>query len=178
MWTCWRTWIIMLCRFYSYTIPCKLQLYRAVQIAVIQNHANCVALLNSYYVSAKKARINGGTCMKFKAMGSQKISEEVLKQDYQTAIKQENVKLGEACFYINHTFTAEYAVYGEIERAFRRIEDVRGKLCCGVTNYEIHHLILEIGSREADVMFENKDTAKAALEWILEKNPAVKGLKE
>ena len=111
--------------------------------------------------------------MKFKTNTTIAIPEEQLQADYAAAEKQEKLKLGEKCLYIAHTLYTEYIPYEAIERAYRRVEDVRGKLCCGVTTYEIHHLVMVMGGKEVKVLLESEDAARKALERIAEKNPQV-----
>lgn len=110
--------------------------------------------------------------MKFKTNTSVEIMEDQLILDYSSAGRQEKLKLGELCLYIVHTLYAEYVPYETITRAYRRIEDVRGKLCCGVCTYEIHHLVMEVEGKEMTVLLEGKDAAQAALDIISRKNPA------
>lgn len=110
--------------------------------------------------------------MKFKTNTPVEIMEDQLMLDYSSAARQEKIKLGETCLYIIHTLYAEYIPYETITRAYRRIEDVRGKLCCGVCTYEIHHLVIEVNGKETTVLLEGMEAAKAALEKIGKKNPA------
>lgn len=109
--------------------------------------------------------------MRFKTNTTIAIPEEQLQADYAAAQKQEKLKLGEKCLYIAHTLYTEYMPYEAIERAYRRVEDVRGKLCCGVITYEIHHLVMVIDGKEVAVLLESKDAAQKALEQIADKNP-------
>ena len=109
--------------------------------------------------------------MKFKTNTTVTLPEEQLQADYAAAEKQENLKLGEKCLYIAHTLYTEYVPYEAVERAYRRVEDVRGKLCCGVTTYEIHHLVIEAGGKEVTVLLESKEAAQMALDRIADKNP-------
>lgn len=109
--------------------------------------------------------------MKFKTGFSVALPENVLKSDYQGADKYGKISLGDSCLYITHIFYVEYVPYSVITKAFRRIEDVKGKLCCGVSNYEIHHLVLEENDKSITVLFEEKEAAQKALEQVAEKNP-------
>lgn len=108
--------------------------------------------------------------MKFKTNTTITITEDQLQADYAAAEKQEKLKIGEKCLYIAHTLYTEYIPYEAVERAYRRVEDVRGKLCCGVTTYEIHHLVMVFDGKETAVLLETKEAAQKALDKIAEKN--------
>lgn len=110
--------------------------------------------------------------MRFKTNTSVEIIEDQLMLDFTTAAKYEKLKVGGTCLYILHTLYTEYIPYSAITRAYRRIEDVRGKLCCGVCTYEVHHLVIEADGREITILLEGKEAAQTALEEIGRKNPA------
>jgi len=115
--------------------------------------------------------------MKFKTNTTMEIPEDILNLDYSCAAKQEKLRIGSKCLYISHTLYTEYVPYQAITRAYRRIENVKGKLCCGIATYEIHHLVLETGGKEQTVLLEGREAAQAALDSIAAGNrDAVIGL--
>ena len=64
--------------------------------------------------------------------------------------------------------------YDEIVQAYLRIEEVNGRLCCGVANFDMHFLMLKTRS-DGLIKIEaaSKDVVKGLLEQLKQKNPAI-----
>lgn len=62
--------------------------------------------------------------------------------------------------------------YSEIMHAYLRIEEVKGKLCCGVANFDMHFLMLKTKAGELiKIEASSGDKVKQMLEELKKKNP-------
>ena len=64
--------------------------------------------------------------------------------------------------------------YPEISKAYLRIEEVKGRLCCGVANFDLYFLMLQ--TKEGELLkleVPSKETAKEMLDELEAKNPAI-----
>lgn len=61
--------------------------------------------------------------------------------------------------------------YDEIEHAYLRIEEVRGRLCCGVANFDLYFLVLKTRSGKlVKAEAGSQETVKQMLEELKQKN--------
>lgn len=61
--------------------------------------------------------------------------------------------------------------YDEILQAYLRIEEVNGRLCCGVANFDMYFLVLKTRSDDLiKIEAESKDIVKEILEQLKQKN--------
>ena len=62
--------------------------------------------------------------------------------------------------------------YEDIKQAYLRIEEVNGRLCCGVANFDMHFLVL-ITKEGKDIKVEasSEKIVKEMLSVLKEKNP-------
>lgn len=64
--------------------------------------------------------------------------------------------------------------YPKISKAYLRIEEVKGRLCCGVANFDLYFLMLQ--TKEGELLkleIPSKEVAKEMLEELETKNPAI-----
>lgn len=61
--------------------------------------------------------------------------------------------------------------YNELERAFLRVREASGKMCCGTACFADYYLVLVSGGRELAELRMEKDDAETALGIIAEKSP-------
>ena len=64
--------------------------------------------------------------------------------------------------------------YPEISKAYLRIEEVKGRLCCGVANFDLYFLMLQ--TKEGELLkleVPSQELAKEMLEELETKNPAI-----
>lgn len=67
-----------------------------------------------------------------------------------------------------------YAVpYNSITNAYMRIEEVNGRLCCGVANFDMHFLMLKTQSERIKIELESKEIVKAILDELHSRNPQI-----
>lgn len=61
--------------------------------------------------------------------------------------------------------------YTEITQAYLRIEEVKGKLCCSVANFDMHFLMLKTKSDELiKIEASSQDKVKRMLDELKQKN--------
>ena len=61
--------------------------------------------------------------------------------------------------------------YTEIKQAYMRIEEVRGRLCCGVANFDMYFLMLKtMDDTLVKIEVTSRELVKQALEILQQKN--------
>lgn len=64
--------------------------------------------------------------------------------------------------------------YDEIEHAYLRIEEVRGRLCCGVANFDLYFLVLKTRSGKlVKAEAGSQETVKQMLEELKQRNDRI-----
>ena len=61
--------------------------------------------------------------------------------------------------------------YGELERAFMRVREATGKMCCGTACFADYYLVLVSAGRELAEMRMEKEDIEAVLSLIAERSP-------
>lgn len=98
--------------------------------------------------------------------------ENRLQMDWETAEKIGSFRAGENWLFKKGAFGISYVDFKDIVWAYRRIETVNGKLCCGRAVFDIHHVKVVMKNRkELDIRFEEKQDAMQLLELIESRNP-------
>ena len=64
--------------------------------------------------------------------------------------------------------------YSDIKQAYLRVEEVNGKLCCGVANFDMFFLVIKT-KEEKQIKLEapSKEIVKEMLQFLQEKNPEI-----
>ena len=92
--------------------------------------------------------------------------------DFAAADRFDNIWIGRLGVYYKSGFKTVFAPYSAVERAFLRIQEVNGKLCCGNTTFAYYHLIFIVNGKECgDILSESEKTMKDALAAIAEAAP-------
>lgn len=64
--------------------------------------------------------------------------------------------------------------YTEIRQAYLRIEEVKGRLCCGVANFDMYFLMLKMpDDKLVKIEMTSGDLVKEALEVLKQKNESI-----
>lgn len=64
--------------------------------------------------------------------------------------------------------------YSEITHAYLRIEEVKGKLCCSVANFDMYFLVVKTRAGELIKMeASSQEVVKRMLDELKEKNPEI-----
>lgn len=92
--------------------------------------------------------------------------------DYENAEHCEKLRVGNLGVYFRNGFLIKFIPYEYIDRAFIRIHEVDGKLCCGSTVFQYFRLVLVHGGKEfTDFISENEKALDATLAAIAAKSP-------
>lgn len=82
--------------------------------------------------------------------GAGRAEDEQLAADYEKSTVQGKFHLGETYLFRKKALGVWYLAWREILWAYRQVEDVQSRLCCGTTNYEVEHLILVTEGGQTD----------------------------
>ena len=94
--------------------------------------------------------------------------------DYEAAQVFDKVRVGRLGVYYRDGFRTKIVPYDYMDRAFIRVQEVRGRMCCGETTFAYFRLVFVHGSKEiADVISENEQAMDDALACIQELAPQV-----
>lgn len=63
--------------------------------------------------------------------------------------------------------------YSSITNAYMRIEEVNGRLCCGVASFDMHFLMLKTEAELIKIELESKEIVKAMLDELHSRNPQI-----
>lgn len=109
-----------------------------------------------------------------KIIGSAAISAGQAAEDYAAAQVFDKLRVGRMGVYYKSGFKTRLVPYSEMERAFIRIHEVNGKLCCGSSVFQYFRMVFVRDGKEfADIISENEASMDAALALIHERAPEV-----
>ena len=64
--------------------------------------------------------------------------------------------------------------YSDIKQAYLRVEEVNGKLCCGVANFDMFFLVIKTKEEKLlKIEASSKEIVKEMLELLQKKNPEI-----
>lgn len=86
-------------------------------------------------------------------------------------IKIGKLKLDAEAVHFRTGFKSISLPYGELERAFLRVREASGKMCCGTACFADYYLVLVSGGKELAELRMEKEDSEAALRLISEKSP-------
>ena len=90
-----------------------------------------------------------------------------LTADYEGAQRFDAVRVGKLGVYYRSGLKNVFLAYPTLERAFIRIQEVNGRMCCGSTTFAYYRLVLIRGGKEyAEIMSESESAMDAALAAI------------
>jgi len=97
-----------------------------------------------------------------------------LAADFENSVRFESVWVGDLGVYYKSGFRTIFISYEEMERAFIRIQEVNGKLCCGKATFAYNRLVFVVKGKEyAEAMTEHETAFDEALELISKKAPSL-----
>ena len=109
--------------------------------------------------------------MKWIAMTA-KAENDLLQEDWNNGEKYGPLKAGKNWLFKKGALGTSYVPYKDIIWAYRQIETVDGKLCCGKASFDIHHLIIHTnGKQRLDIRLEERKPAQELLDIIAAANP-------
>ena len=93
-------------------------------------------------------------------------------EDFAAAEQFDKVKVGKLGVYFKEGFRPKSLSYQDFDRAFIRINEVDGKLCCGKSTFQYFRLVFVRNGKEfVDVISENEKAMDDALARIKELCP-------
>ena len=97
-----------------------------------------------------------------------------LTADFDRAERFDKLRVGKLAVYYRDGFRMKAIPYSRMERAFIRIQEVRGKLCCGQTIFAYFRMVFLVDGKEiAEYISEDEKAMDAALAAIHEAAPEV-----
>lgn len=102
------------------------------------------------------------------------LSSEELSADYRESEKFDNSRVGKLGVYYRDGLRTKFMAFDALERAFIRIQEVTGRMCCGSVNFTYYRLVLVRDGKEyADILSESEKAMDAALSKIHENAPTL-----
>lgn len=103
-----------------------------------------------------------------------KIKDAKLNSDYESAPSFEKLRVGKLGVYFPEGLRMHAIPFEDIDRAFIRIHEVNGKMCCGTTVFQYFRMVFKKGDKEfADYICENEEAMDNALKLIGENAPHI-----
>ena len=106
---------------------------------------------------------------RFSGMNGPVESAEVA-EDYEGAAVFDKLRVGDLGVYFRDGFKTRFLPFDYIHRAFIRVQEVNGKLCCGKAVFSYFRMVFVHDGKEViDVISENEKAMDDALARIAEK---------
>lgn len=101
------------------------------------------------------------------------VTDAAVAADFESAKGFDKALVGAMGVYYRDGFKIKYVPYGALERAFIRIQEVNGRMCCGRAVFAYFRLILVVDGKEwGDIMSEDEKAMDEALAEIARRSPA------
>lgn len=89
-------------------------------------------------------------------------------------MEDKRIKFGDQELTYKRGFKWFSLPYAEITNAYLRIEEVKGKLCCSVANFDMYFLMLKTTSEDLiKIEASSQDIVKRMLEELKQKNEKI-----
>ena len=103
-----------------------------------------------------------------------KIEDSKLSEDFEAAKLFDKLKVGKLGVYFRENLKLKFIPYGFIERAFIRIHEVNGRMCCGNTKFQYFTMMfIHEGKEYGNVISEKENLMDDALALIHEMAPEI-----
>ena len=102
------------------------------------------------------------------------VENAAVSADYEAAQSFEALRVGKLGVYYREGFKTRFFAYEELERAFLRVQEVRGRMCCGQAFFAYFRMVLVAGGQEYDyAMSEKEQLMRDALAAIAANAPSL-----
>ncbi len=102
------------------------------------------------------------------------LDQAALSADYESAPRFDKLRVGSLAVYYRDGFRIKAIPYAKMQRAFIRVQQVRGKLCCGQAFFDYFRMVFLVDGKEiCDNVSEDEKAMDAALAKIREMAPEV-----
>lgn len=100
------------------------------------------------------------------------LDSAALVADRESAAVFDKLRVGRLAVYYREGLRTKAIPYSRMERAFIRVQQVRGRMCCGETAFFYYRMVFLVDGKEiADYMSEDEKAMDAALAAIHEAAP-------
>ena len=108
------------------------------------------------------------------------VTDAALDSDFESAAEFDKVKVGSLGVYYRDGLKTRHIPYSVMERAFIRVQEVNGRMCCGTAKFAYFRLIFIVDGKEiiCDRISENEKAMDDALAEISKRAPGGKIGKE
>ncbi len=101
------------------------------------------------------------------------VCDAAVTADFDGAQRFDKVLVGSLGVYYRDGFKTKYVPYTQLERAFIRVQEVNGRMCCGKAVFHYFRLVFVVGGKEwGDVISEDEKATDDALAEIARRSPA------
>lgn len=101
------------------------------------------------------------------------VTDSAVAADYEGAQRFDKAFIGALGVFYRDGFKTKYVPYSALERAFIRVQEVNGRMCCGSATFHYFRLVLVVGGKEwGDVISEDEKAMDDALAAIAQRSPA------
>lgn len=101
------------------------------------------------------------------------VSDAAITADYDGAQRFDKVLVGSLGVYYRDGFKIKYVPYTALERAFIRVQEVNGRMCCGKAVFSYFRLVFVVRGKEwGDAISEDEKAMDDALAAIARRSPA------
>ena len=101
------------------------------------------------------------------------VTDAAVAADFVSAKAFDKALVGALGVYYRDGFRTKYVPYSALERAFIRVQEVNGRLCCGRATFAYFRLVLVVNGKEwGDVMSEDEKAMDDALAAIAQRSPS------
>lgn len=95
------------------------------------------------------------------------VNSAEVAEDFAAAQQFDKVRVGKLGVYFKEGFRIRYLSYQDFDRAFIRVNEVDGKLCCGKSTFQYFRLVFVRSGKEfTDVISEDEKAMDDALAQI------------
>lgn len=100
------------------------------------------------------------------------VTDAAVAADFEKAEVFDRAYVGSLGVYCRDGFRMKFVPYPSLERAFIRVQEVNGRLCCGKAVFAYFRLVLVVKGREwCDILSEDEKAMDAALAAIAARSP-------
>lgn len=111
---------------------------------------------------------------RFTAASGGERDENEVRMDFNVARVVGNIRYGRHYMFYQNMLKWLYVDYTEIIWAYRRLEDVKSKFCCGTAGFEVHSLMLVTkDGKRLGIPVGTKEYAVEGLGIIGQRNPFI-----
>ena len=108
-------------------------------------------------------------------MTTSEVPVDVLSAEYKAGREIGPITLGETCLFFKVKRKVSYVPYADITRAFRRVQLVGMKMCCGKGDLEVENLVI-CGAEDKELAMIQLPGARAGVIMLEELEKRVPGI--